>query len=347
MGEPNIAELAVAAWRLERWLDNLNAERKMAAKKSIREIKKYLDVFEIEIVDPVGWKFDPGLAVEVVNNEAEDIPEEELIIIQTNSPIVKQDGSVIQYGKVILGREIKEQKANNEVKSPEEISQSEKIEVTSENESTLSQGPIYIGNYGGHPCWVRQFNCKAVKDGYYALIGVFSNVDTEICLMDEQVYKEYQNGLVPRSPFVYKPKAGAAYIAPPYPDIWYMIVWPSLGTDCIENRFDSNCEWKKKLDEVRNNGNVPGKDQTSNVSEKSEITAQGETGAKAPGASQQLDKDVQASQKADSDSETKRKDVPDMSDKEFERMKKKNLSSFYTRSAVDRGLFQIHGKKQK
>ena len=42
MGEPNIAELAVAAWRLERWLDNLNAERKMAAKKSIREIKKML-----------------------------------------------------------------------------------------------------------------------------------------------------------------------------------------------------------------------------------------------------------------------------------------------------------------
>ena len=26
MGEPNIAELAVAAWRLERRLDNLNAE---------------------------------------------------------------------------------------------------------------------------------------------------------------------------------------------------------------------------------------------------------------------------------------------------------------------------------
>lgn len=100
MGEPNIAELAVAAWRLERWLDNLNAERKMAAKKSIREIKKFLDASDVEIVDPLGWKFDPGLAVEVVNNEAEDVDEEKLLIIQTNSPIIKQNGAVTQYGRL-------------------------------------------------------------------------------------------------------------------------------------------------------------------------------------------------------------------------------------------------------
>ena len=113
--EPNIAELAVAAWRLERWLDNLVAERKMAAKSSLRSIKKFLEASNIEVVDPVGTRFDPGLAIEVINNEASDIDESELIIIETNAPIVKQDGAVIQYGRVILGTSVKEQKSNSEI----------------------------------------------------------------------------------------------------------------------------------------------------------------------------------------------------------------------------------------
>ena len=38
----DIKELAVAAWRLEKWLDNLVADRKMAAKSALRSIKKYI-----------------------------------------------------------------------------------------------------------------------------------------------------------------------------------------------------------------------------------------------------------------------------------------------------------------
>ena len=110
--EPSIAELAIASWRLERWLDNLVAERKMAAKSALRSIKKYLEASDIDIIDPIGLKFDPGLAIEVVNNEAEDVDEEDLIIVETNSPIVKQHGAVIQYGRVILGTSIKQQKPN-------------------------------------------------------------------------------------------------------------------------------------------------------------------------------------------------------------------------------------------
>lgn len=106
MDKPNIAELAVAAWRLERWLENLNAERKLAAKKSLREIKTYLEASGIEIVDPLGWKFDEGLPLQIVNNEADD--EDDVIIVQTTAPIVKENGAVIQAGKVILGKNIKE-----------------------------------------------------------------------------------------------------------------------------------------------------------------------------------------------------------------------------------------------
>lgn len=355
MGEPNIAELAVAAWRLERWLDNLNAERKMAAKKSIREIKKFLEASNIEIVDPLGWKFDPGLAVEVVNNEAEDVEEDKLLIIQTNSPIIKQNGAVTQYGKVVLGLEIKEQKANNELRTSEETNQNQSDVVNIKDDGVLSQGPIYVANYGGLSCWVRRFDCKAMKAGYHALIGVFTNVDTKVCLMDEQVYKEYQNGLTPRNPFMYAPKAGAAYIAPPYPDVWYLIVWPSDGSDCIENRFDSNCEWAKNKEALRKTDRNPNEVGTSpedseqnsdSTTSKEETDSDGVTTVK--GEVETDNKGDMEASSTDAESDPTEHDVPDMSEKALERLMKKNISSYNLHRAMDKGLIsQIHGKKKK
>ena len=112
---PDIKELVVAAWRLEKWLDNLNAERKMAAKSALRSIKKFIAASGIEVKDPVGSKFDPGLAVEVVNNEAEDVPEEELIIIETLCPYIYLNGELIQHARVIIGTAVKEARSNNAI----------------------------------------------------------------------------------------------------------------------------------------------------------------------------------------------------------------------------------------
>lgn len=101
----DIKELAVAAWRLEKWLDNLNYDRKMAAKSSLRCIKKYIAASGVEVRDPLGARFDPGLAVEVVNNVAENECEENLIIIETLSPYVYQNGELIQRARVIIGND--------------------------------------------------------------------------------------------------------------------------------------------------------------------------------------------------------------------------------------------------
>lgn len=114
-GNADIKELAVAAWRLEKWLDNLNSDRKMAAKSALRSIKKYIAALAVEVVDPVGSKFDPGLAIEVVNNEAPETPEENLIIIETLAPYVYQNGELIQHARVIIGTLIKEAKKSNEI----------------------------------------------------------------------------------------------------------------------------------------------------------------------------------------------------------------------------------------
>lgn len=111
----DIRELAVAAWRLEKWLDNLNAERKMAAKSALRSIKKYISASGVEVKDPLGSKFDPGLAVEVVNNESDNLSEDELIITETLTPYIYRNGELIQHARVIIGKEVKEARENNEI----------------------------------------------------------------------------------------------------------------------------------------------------------------------------------------------------------------------------------------
>ncbi|MEE3491541.1 hypothetical protein [Ruminococcus sp.] len=124
---PDINELAIAAWRLEKWLDNLNCDRKMAAKSALRNIKKYITASKVEVIDPIGSKFDPGLAVDVVNNESEDADENELIIIETLSPYIYQNGNLNRRARVIIGTAIHSSGSNNvDTAEPEDIS-AEKI----------------------------------------------------------------------------------------------------------------------------------------------------------------------------------------------------------------------------
>ena len=111
----DIKELAIAAWRLEKWLNNLKSDRKMAAKSALRGIKKYIAAMDVEVIDPVGAKFDLGLAIEVVNNEDPEALEENLIIIETLVPYVYKNGELIQHARVIIGTLVKAEKLNNEI----------------------------------------------------------------------------------------------------------------------------------------------------------------------------------------------------------------------------------------
>ena len=131
----DIKELAVAAWRLEKWLDNLNADRKMAAKSALRSIKKFIMASGVEVKDPLGSKFDPGLAVEVVNNEDEGAEETDLIIVETLAPYVYQNGELIQHARVIIGTTVKEAKTNNGVVEDPAVAPAEQPDETAPEES--------------------------------------------------------------------------------------------------------------------------------------------------------------------------------------------------------------------
>lgn len=112
----NIADLAVSYWRLSSWVENVNVERKAAATSSLRQIKQYLSENGIEFRDYYGKKYDPGFAIDVVGIlSGENLPEEELLVAETLVPLVIQNGEVLRYGQVMLGKTPREAIANNEL----------------------------------------------------------------------------------------------------------------------------------------------------------------------------------------------------------------------------------------
>lgn len=140
--KPDIKELAAAYWRLEKWLENLNSDRKMAAKSALRSIKKYISASRVEVIDPIGSKFDPGLAIEVINNEAEGLAEEDLVIIETLTPYVYQDGGLIQYARVIIGADAKTAKTNKEKAEEKDLGNKTEAYTAKNDEITIGEDKI-------------------------------------------------------------------------------------------------------------------------------------------------------------------------------------------------------------
>lgn len=104
-----IIDLSIAYWRLNKWVESAPIERKIAAENSLRTIKSYLDENNITVVDLTGQPYDPGLSVDIVYNENEDSSSENnLLVSEMMSPIIIQDGTVIQFGQVVVSNKTKE-----------------------------------------------------------------------------------------------------------------------------------------------------------------------------------------------------------------------------------------------
>ena len=364
--EPNIAELAVAAWRLERWLDNLVAERKMAAKSSLRSIKKYLEASEIEIIDPVGSKFDPGLAIEVVNNEAEDKDESELIIIETNSPIIKQGGSVIQYGRVILGTDIKEQKSNSEIKTSTESTAEKDALKTNDDREDKDSSTIITSQY-----FSQKFEFYDQLDGYDVGIEVqlgkeALNASLRVYLMDKYNYKDFERGLNPSNiAGGYRQTRETDVIRVPYPGEWYVVIcndsW--VWKDKYEVSFRIGWIARKKSDKTTQGeaSAAPASAPSEDAEQKMAVGEQKDNGAQ-PGASEYppIIKDSQEdtsaiSEDAESLTETtvaisssREKVEVTISEKAEKKLVKKNVASYYQEIARMAGLLgKPHGKGKK
>lgn len=103
----DVKDLAISYWRLEKWVASAPVDKKLAATSSLRNIKKFLDDSKVVIVDPVGQPYDAGMAVDVVRNNMDEDDDTTPIISETVKPIVMQNDSVIMFGQVIIGKEVK------------------------------------------------------------------------------------------------------------------------------------------------------------------------------------------------------------------------------------------------
>lgn len=126
----DLKDLAISYWRLEKWVASAPVDKKLAATSSLRNIKKFLDDSKVVIVDPVGQPYDAGMAVDVVRNNMDEDDDTTPIISETVKPIVMQNDSVIMFGQVIIGKEVK---AAPTLKSTAEICEPEQA-----NSDTIS-----------------------------------------------------------------------------------------------------------------------------------------------------------------------------------------------------------------
>ena len=118
-----LKDLAISYWRLDKWVASAPVDKKLAATSSLRNIKKFLDDNKVTIIDPVGQAYDPGMAVDVVRNNMDENDNTTPIISETVKPIVMQNDSVIMFGQVIIGTEVKTApvlKSTAEVSDPEQ-----------------------------------------------------------------------------------------------------------------------------------------------------------------------------------------------------------------------------------
>lgn len=108
----DFVELANSYYRLLRWVEACDAEKKNTALRSLERIKRFLNDSSVELVDLTGQPFSEGWAVKVMKMD-DSVPENELVFTKMVKPIIQVNGELMQEGEVYVGKI--EQEENKEV----------------------------------------------------------------------------------------------------------------------------------------------------------------------------------------------------------------------------------------
>jgi hypothetical protein len=103
-----LVELAIEGWRLEHWLAELPPEKVASKLRHVaRRLGKFLSERELAALDLTGRKYEPGMAVEVLEVLTdENLRAHEKLIIEMVAPIILWRGRVIRHGQVVIGQNI-------------------------------------------------------------------------------------------------------------------------------------------------------------------------------------------------------------------------------------------------
>lgn len=117
----DFVELANSYYRLLRWVEASEAEKKNTALRSLDRIKRFLTESNVEVVDLTGQPFSEGWAVKVMKID-DSVPENELVFTKMVKPIIQVNGELMQEGEVYVGKieleEVKEETVEKAEETP-------------------------------------------------------------------------------------------------------------------------------------------------------------------------------------------------------------------------------------
>jgi hypothetical protein len=100
----SLAELAVEWWRLERWAESFGPDAPVSPARHVaRRLGRFLKERELSVIDLTGRRYEPGLAVEVLDVVRDaGAPADAEVVDEMLSPIVLWRGTVVRHGQVIV-----------------------------------------------------------------------------------------------------------------------------------------------------------------------------------------------------------------------------------------------------
>ena len=105
LGVNDLVDLAIEVWRIEQRIIKafpiLPENQKKGLENSIQKLKRYIEKYDIEIVDYTNQKFDDGLNLDVLSIK-KDSSLAEPIIKETIEPTIICKGQVVRKAKIIL-----------------------------------------------------------------------------------------------------------------------------------------------------------------------------------------------------------------------------------------------------
>lgn len=105
LGVNELVDLAVEVWRMEQRISksasNLPENQLKGLENSIQKLKRYLEKYDVEIVDYKNQKFNEGLNLDILSVEKDpSIPQP--IVKETVEPTIICKGQVVRKAKIIL-----------------------------------------------------------------------------------------------------------------------------------------------------------------------------------------------------------------------------------------------------
>ncbi len=105
LGVNELVDVAVEIWRMEQRISksasNLPEKQLKGLENSIQKLRRYLEKYDIEIIDHKNVKYNDGLNLDILSTEI-DPSISESIIKETIEPTIICKGQVVRKAKIIL-----------------------------------------------------------------------------------------------------------------------------------------------------------------------------------------------------------------------------------------------------